>query len=190
LSPSRADTGIVTTTSSAKPSERARLANSLPIAVSTASSWSTRSILLIASTSRRHPQQGEHGGVPAGLLDHAVPRVHQQHGQLGGGRPGDGVARVLDVPGGVGEDELAGRRAEVAVGDVDGDALLALRAQAVDQQRQVGRGHALVDRGALDGLDLVGEHRLGVVEQPPDQRGLAVVDTPRGGEAQQVTGHV
>ena len=52
LSPASADTGIVTTASSAKPSERARPAKSLPIAASTASSWSTRSILLIASTSR------------------------------------------------------------------------------------------------------------------------------------------
>ena len=38
LSPSSADTGIVTTASSAKPSERARPAKSLPIAVSSASS--------------------------------------------------------------------------------------------------------------------------------------------------------
>ena len=31
-------------------------------------------------------------------------------------------------------------------------------------------------RGPLDGLELVGEHRLGVVQQPADQGGLAVVD--------------
>ncbi len=36
------------------------------------------------------------------------------------------------------------RRREVAVGDVDGDALLALGAQAVGEQREVGRGQAAV----------------------------------------------
>jgi hypothetical protein len=38
---------------------------------------------------------------------------------------------------GVGDDELALGGGEVAVGDIDGDALLALGLQAVDQQRQV-----------------------------------------------------
>ena len=55
----------------------------------------------------RHAQQREHGGVPAGLLDDAVAGVDEQDGQLRGGRAGDRVAGVLDVPGGVGEHELA-----------------------------------------------------------------------------------
>ena len=91
----------------------------------------------------RHPQQREHGGVPAGLLDDPVPGVDQQDRQLRGGRAGDRVAGVLHVAGGVGEHELARRRGEVAVGDVDRDALLALGAQAVDEQRQVGRRRPL-----------------------------------------------
>ena len=134
----------------------------------------------------RDAQQREHGGVPAGLLHHAVAGVDEQHGQLRGGRAGDGVARVLHVARGVGQHELTRRGAEVAVCDVDRDALLALGAQPVDQQRQVRCGQPLVDRGALHGLDLVGEHRLGVVQQPSDQRGLAVVDAARGGEAEQI----
>ena len=40
-------------------------------------------------------------------------------------------------------------------------------------------------RDPLDGLQLVGEHRLGVVQQPADQGGLAVVDGTGGGEPQQ-----
>ena len=40
--------------------------------------------------------------------------------------PVDHVARVLDVPGGVRDDELPARGREVPVGDVDGDALLTL----------------------------------------------------------------
>ena len=119
----------------------------------------------------------------------ALARVDQHDRQIGGRGAGDHVARVLLVPGGVGDDEppLGGR--EVAVGDVDRDALLALGAQAVGQQRQVEEvaAHAAL-AGLLDVLQLVAEHLLGVVQQPPDQRALAVVDRARGGEAQQIGG--
>src|SRR2546426_116209 len=47
------------------------------------------------------------------------------------------VAGVLLVSGSVGDDELAPGRGEIAVGDVDGDALLALRLEPVGEQRQV-----------------------------------------------------
>jgi hypothetical protein len=60
--------------------------------------------------------------------------------------------------------------------------LLALGAQTVGQQREV----QPLDAALLDVRELVGEHGLGVVEEAADQRGLAVVDAPRGGEAQQV----
>jgi hypothetical protein len=87
---------------------------------------------------------------------------------------------------GVGQHELALRRREVPVGDVDRDALLTLGAQAVDQQRQVRGRQTLVDRRALHGLDLVGQHGLRVIEQAADQRRLAVVHGARRGEAQEV----
>jgi hypothetical protein len=41
------------------------------------------------------------------------------------------------VAGRIGDDELAFRRGEIAIGDVDGDALLALGAQAVGEQREI-----------------------------------------------------
>jgi len=85
------------------------------------------------------------------------------------------------VAGRVGQDERAPRGGEVAVGDVDGDALLALGAQAVGQPGEVELAVA-----PAQVVELVGEDRLGVVEQAPDERRLAVVDRPRGGEAQQV----
>src|SRR5690606_9635535 len=83
-------------------------------------------------------------------------------------------------------DELPLRRREVAVGDVDGDALLALGAQPVGQQRQVRllEAHALAGVGHR--LELVLEDRLRVVEQPPDERRLAVVDRAGGREPQQL----
>ena len=51
--------------------------------------------------------------------------------------PGGHVAGVLDVAGAVGDDELAVRRGGVAVGHVDGDALLALGPQPVGDEGQV-----------------------------------------------------
>jgi hypothetical protein len=84
---------------------------------------------------------------------------------------------------GVGDHELALRRGEVAVGDVDGDALLPLGPQAVGEQRQVGLLAPLPGR-ALDGLELVLEDRLRVVEQAADEGRLAVVDAPGRGEPQ------
>ena len=82
---------------------------------------------------------------------------------------------------------VAPRRGEVAVGDVDRDALLALGAQAVGEQREVDVRRRRAALGGLrDLLELVLEDRLGVVEQAADQRGLAVVDRAGGGEAQQL----
>ncbi len=72
-----------------------------------------------------------------GLGEHAFARVDQDDSEVGGGGAGHHVAGVLLVPGRVGHDELALLGGEVAVGDVDGDALLALGREAVDQQREI-----------------------------------------------------
>ena len=134
----------------------------------------------------RDPQQRADERVALGLRDDALARVDQHDRQVGRRGAGDHVARVLLVPGRVGDDEAPLRGREVAVGDVDRDPLLALGAQAVGQQREVEEvvAHALA--GLLDVRELVGEDLLGVVQQPADQRALAVVDRAGGREAQQV----
>jgi hypothetical protein len=73
--------------------------------------------------------------------------------------------------------------AEVPVGDVDRDALLALGAQPVGEQREV---DVVALAGPLDRRVLVLEDRLAVVEQPADERALAVVDRAGGGDPQDV----
>jgi hypothetical protein len=94
----------------------------------------------------------------------------------------------LFVPGRIGDDERAFLARKIAVGDVDGDALLALGRKAVDEKREV-------DRLALRPMplavafqrgELVLEDLLCLVEQPADQRRLAVVDAAAGQEAQQL----
>ena len=123
--------------------------------------------------------------MPARLLDDAVARVDEHEREVGSRRAGHHVPRVLDVAGRVGDDELAGRRREVAVRDVDRDALLALGAKAVGEQREVDAVFAAQARGVFDRFERVFEDLLRVVEEPADERALPVVDRSRRGESEQ-----
>jgi hypothetical protein len=92
------------------------------------------------------------------------------------------------VPGRVRDDELPLWRGKITVSDVDRDPLLALCLETVEQQSEVERT-ALGADGLGVGLerrDLVFEQELGLVEQTPDQRALAVIDAPTGDEMQEV----
>ena len=111
--------------------------------------------------------------MPFRLREDPVTHVDQDDGEVRGGGAGGHVARVLRVPGRVGEDELAARRLEIAVGDVNGDPLLALGLESVGEEREVDR--VAVAGDAADMLDLIVVERAGLVEQPADQRGLAIV---------------
>ena len=127
-------------------------------------------------------EQAHDDGVAAGLRQQSLARIDQQHGQLGIGGAGRHVAGVLLVAGRVGDDEGAPRRGEIAVGDVDGDALLALGFQAVEQQREIDIG---ADGAVLLGIagergQMIVEDQVLLVEQPADQRRFAVVDRAAG----------
>ncbi|MNS93818.1 hypothetical protein D3C72_1280150 [compost metagenome] len=91
------------------------------------------------------------------------------------------------MAGGVGDDEFALGGGEVAVRDIDGDALFTLGLQAVYQQRQVDvfAGGADFFRVAGDRFQVIFVDHLGVVQQAPDQGALAVVDVTAGQKAQQ-----
>jgi hypothetical protein len=90
------------------------------------------------------------------------------------------------VAGRVGELEAPPWRDERAVGDVDRDPLLALRPEAVGEEREIDVLVAAAARDVLDVLELVDEDLLRVVEQPADQRRLAVVDGAAGDEPQEL----
>jgi hypothetical protein len=94
----------------------------------------------------------------------------------------------LLVPRRIGDDELALLAGEETIGDVDRDALLALGRKPVDQQREVDLLAlcAVPFAVALERGELVVENLLGLVQQPPDQRRLAVIDAAAGDEAQQL----
>jgi len=110
-------------------------------------------------------QQGGDEAVPTGLGLHAVAGVDEDDRQVAGRGAGRHVAGVLLMTGGVGDDELALGGAEVAVGHVNGDALLALGLQAIDQQRQVHviAGGADLLRVAGDGFQMILVDHFGIV---------------------------
>ncbi len=94
------------------------------------------------------------------------------------------------MPRGVGHDEGPPRRREVPVGHVDGDALLALCGQAVDEEGEVD-GRPLCPKAlriAFGGVELVLRDCSGVVQEPADQRRLAIVDGAAGDEPQEAHG--
>jgi len=138
----------------------------------------------------RNAEQGGEVGVATALLDDAVARVHQHDGEVGRGGAGDHVARVLHVAGCVRDDELAARRGEIAIGDVDGDALLALGAQAVGEVGEVDRAAAGDVSGAFERFELVLHQVFRVIEQTADKGGLAVVHRAASVEAENFDGMV
>jgi len=125
-------------------------------------------------------------GVPLGLLDHSFAGIDEDDGEVGGGGAGDHVASVLDVTGCVGDDEFAPGRGEVAVGDINRDALLALGFQAVGEEREVDHGVAASAGAFLHGEELVLENAFGVVKEAADEGGFAVIDGACGGETKKV----
>jgi hypothetical protein len=128
-------------------------------------------------------------GVPLRLSAHAVAGVNEQDGDISRRGTGGHVARVLLVPGCVGEDELPPCRREIAVGHVDRDPLFALGAEAVGEQREIDRAGVPILRRLGDRVNLILVDGLRVVEQPADQRALPVVDAARRADAQQPSRH-
>jgi len=92
------------------------------------------------------------------------------------------------VPWCVGDDEPPARRREVAVRDIDGDALLALGGEAVEEEREVEFATLGADPlgVVLEAGEKVVEKEARLPEQPADQSALAVVDAAAGDEAEEV----
>ena len=136
----------------------------------------------MADAERRRDQS-----VAPRLLRQAGLCVDQNEREVGGRSAGRHVARVLFVTGRVGDDEFALFGGEEAIGQIDGDLLLALGSQAVEQQREI---EVLERVGQLPGIlpkrvDLIVEHQPGVEQQTAEQARFAMIDRAAGDEAQQ-----
>ena len=132
-----------------------------------------------------HAQQRRNVSVTARLDQHSLAGVDQNHRRIGRRRAGCHISRVLLVAGRIGDDELAPRRGEIAVGNIDRDALFAFGAEPVRKQREIDlsrRGRSL----SFNRAHLVFVDGLRIVKQPPDECGLSVVHTAGCREAQQV----
>ena len=136
-------------------------------------------------------QRGDEA-VAAGLGDHAIARIDQHHREITGRGAGGHVAGVLFVAGRVGDDEHPLVGGKIAIGHIDGDALLALGFQSVGQQRRikvrasgaVGQ-RVLADRGQLILVD-----RFGVMQEPADEGGFTIIDASAGEKPQKILGFV
>ena len=77
--------------------------------------------------------------VAFGLAGQAFLDGDQDEREIGDGSAGRHVGGIFLVPGRIDDDELAARRREEAIGNVDRDVLLALGRQSVQQQREIER---------------------------------------------------
>ena len=104
-------------------------------------------------------KQGSDVCVTTRLREDALARIDEDDGEVCGGGAGGHVAGVLLVARGIGNDELATLGREVAVGYVDGDALLTLGAKPVCELGEVDSELLLARRSdsPRDGADLIFE---------------------------------
>jgi len=87
---------------------------------------------------------------------------------------------------GVGDHECLCRRCEIAVGDIDRDALIALGAQAIGEKGKVKLTTAPLTC-QLDRGQLIVEDTPGVDQQAADERALAVINGADRRKAQEST---
>ena len=108
-------------------------------------------------------------------------------GKIAVARAGDEIARVLLVARSVRDDEFSFGRREVAVCDIDRDALLAFGLQAVGQEREIDAFAAAPFVFALRAFDLILKCALSFDKQSADERRFSVIDIAGGGESKNVT---
>jgi len=113
-----------------------------------------------------NPQQAHQERVAPCLGQHPFAGVDQDNGQLGRAGPGDHVSGVLLMPRRIGDDIFALVGSEKPVSDIDGDPLLPLALQTVDQKGKIDLG--IRDSSILFGLmfyrgQLILEDHLAIV---------------------------
>ncbi len=123
----------------------------------------------------RYLQQGGDKCVAAGLLDNTLARVHQDQRDVGSRCPGHHIPRVLYVPGCVGDDKLPSRCRKIPVGDIYGNALLALGLQPIRQKGQVDLFLTLAITHRLHVAELVFKNRFAVIQKATDECALTII---------------
>ena len=123
--------------------------------------------------------------MPPGLRQDSLSGVNQNYRQIGGGGASGHVARILLMAWSIGDDEFSLGGRKVAVADIDCNPLFAFRLQAIGDQGKINGSSGTVDPAFFHGGKLVFIYRLGIVEQPSDQRGFPIIHAACGGKTQQ-----
>src|SRR5437667_9838779 len=110
------------------------------------------------------------------LSQHPMTRIDEDEGHIAGARAGHKVACILLVPGRIRDDELSFRSCKIAVSNINRNALLPFRAQAVGQQREIDAFAAAPFVFALRAFDLVFTCALSCNKYAADQSVLATGD--------------
>ena len=121
------------------------------------------------------PEQMQQIAVPPCLVAHAFQRVDDEHRAVGLGSAGDHVAQKFGVAGRVDQHDVARTGTEADLRGVDGDALIALGLQCIEQERPFER-HAAPRADSLQHFQLALGQAAGLVQQAADEGGFAVVD--------------
>jgi hypothetical protein len=111
------------------------------------------------------------------LFTYAKSGINEEYGKITGTGSGSHVSGVLLMAWGIGDDELSGFRREIAVGNIDSDALFTLAAKPVDQESKVCLvslcavlATVVVYRGKLIFVD-----RLGVVKKTSNEGTFPII---------------
>ena len=120
-------------------------------------------------------EQAEQIGVPAALLTHPFAGGDDQNCSISSRCARDHVFQELFVAGRVDDGVLAARRPKRNLRGVDRDVLFLLLEQRVEQKRKF-KFHPFRRTRLLHHLDLPFRKRVRVLQNPADQRGLAVVN--------------
>jgi hypothetical protein len=129
-------------------------------------------------------EQMQQIAVTPGLVAHAFQRVDDQQRGIGLRGAGDHVAQELGVTGGVDHHHVARVGAETDLRGVDGDTLVALGLQGIEQERPFER-HAAAGACRLQRLELAVGEAAGLEQQASHQRRLAVIDMADDDDANQ-----
>jgi hypothetical protein len=158
--------------------------------------FADRLISLLAVTDQIHfvyrndevtdSQQMSDERMPPALRHDAVPRIDKNYSEICIAGARYEIARVLFVAGSVGDDELSLRRCEIAVRDVDRDALFAFGLETIGQEREVDPLAAAPFVFASRAFDLINESAFCFDQQPAYERGFSVIDVAGGREAKNV----
>jgi hypothetical protein len=119
-------------------------------------------------------EQAQQIPVPARLLAHAFIRRDEQHRRIRAGRAGDHVFQKLLVPRRINDDVRPLGRLELNLRGINGDILLLLLEQRIEQ-KGVFKLHPLLAAGLLDLLHLSFRQRFCVVENATDEGGFPVI---------------